>query len=202
VLAVWRSFPSGDGTLQAAILHGGDGSVERLRLPRVDRFSGLDVATNGRTWLVAAGPFLIAVSRTGLVLNPAPVRFVADRLPQSVSLASDGDRFLLAWEDDADARQQGSGPARIALVDGDGSLLFTGRIVAPAAYAVSAAFTGREYLVASTDLASTRITPVAVDGAAGAAVVLRSQVHPRDWSRSAPARFSPSAAARRWTPSA
>ncbi|MCU1349783.1 MAG: hypothetical protein JWO56_2813 [Acidobacteria bacterium] len=166
VLVVWSEDPFAGRPLQAAIVHTGDGSFDRLSIPIVDSTYGLAVAANGSNWLVADGPQFVIVSRTGLVLNPTPVRY-ATSPPYSISVASDGDRYLLAWEDDTSARQRGMGPARIALVDSDGSVTSTDTILEPNAYSVSAVFTGRDYLVASTTLKSTRVTRVSTSGVAG-----------------------------------
>ncbi|MCU1350682.1 MAG: hypothetical protein JWO56_3712 [Acidobacteria bacterium] len=174
VLVVWNSTPYEPGSrLQAAIVHTVDGSVDRFDLSLPDTSYGLAVATNGSGWLVANGPNLAAVSRTGLVLNPTPVRYTSS-FPGSVSLASDGNRYLVAWEDDTPARQRGTGPARMALVNGDGSLVFTDRVLDPVAYSVSVLFTGRDYLFVSTDLKATRLTRVSRDGTPGPSVPVTS----------------------------
>jgi hypothetical protein len=168
VLVVWKREPNGfDASpttpLQAAILHTASGTFERFTLPLAETFYGLAVATNGSSWLVADGPSFVAISRAGVVLTPVPVRYTS-YFPGSISIASDGTRYLLAWEDESDPQRRGVGPARFTVVNGDGTIAVPEQAVHPKASSVAATFTGPDYLVASTDLQQVRVSRVSTAG--------------------------------------
>ncbi|HWS70808.1 MAG TPA: hypothetical protein VN605_01780, partial [Thermoanaerobaculia bacterium] len=163
VLVVWHRGRETPQPMEAAIVHTADGTFDHYSLPLTDFAGILAVATNGNSWLIVAGRSLLAISRTGMPLTPAAVRY-RNLTPSSIALASDGSRYLLTWEDDTEQHLQGSGPARFAIINGDGTIAVPEQTVHPTAFSVAATFTGREYLVASTDPQTTRVSRVSTSG--------------------------------------
>jgi hypothetical protein len=163
VLVAWHRGRQTPQPMQATILHTADGTAEQYALPMTDFGGGLAAATNGSSWLIVAGRSLVAISRTGVLLTPTAVRYTA-QAPSSVSIASDGNRYLLTWKNSTP--QSDAGPVSFAIVNGDGSIAVPEQTAHPLASSVSATFTGRDYLLASSDgRTSTLVSRVSPAGA-------------------------------------
>ena len=154
VLVVWSDNPSFDYSeqrLRAAIVHAADGTLDEVALPpSLNATSLFAVANNGASWLLAAGTQLVRISRAGVVLTPQPVSF-ATGFPGSISIASDGTRFLLLWGTYRDTNCPSCAGLHFRFVGADGALLGAEERIGGEADDVQAsvAFNGRDYLVAS-----------------------------------------------------
>jgi hypothetical protein len=154
VFVVWsenRTFDYTDQRLRGAIVHMADGSVDEVALPSsLDSNLLFSVANNGASWLLAAGTQYVRISRAGIVLTPQPVLFHT-HFPGSLSVASDGVRFVIVWGTYRETNCTSCGGLHFRFVGADGALTGAEERIGGEADEVwaSVAFNGRDYLVAS-----------------------------------------------------
>lgn len=182
VLVVWQEMLSARPLrqrLRAAIVHTADGSRDELALPAsFDASLPFAAASNGASWLLASGARYVRISRAGVVLTPAPAAFDT-RAPAALSIASDGERFVLLRGATPDAKCADCGGLAFAIVKADGTVAAPLQPIASALFEAEAsiAFNGRDFLIESIDHSDVHFRRLSQ---AGAILSFATATPPRD----------------------
>ncbi len=144
------------GTLRAsAAIVRADGSLQRVDLPYLEHRPSVAASRNGWMFVAAGSDSVVAVriDPNGNASTPETIAQIPRGRFRAWAVASDGDRFLVAWasDDGADTRFCGLQPCgtRVTLLDATGGVLKANIPVSAHSDLADMTFAGGEYFVAT-----------------------------------------------------
>ena len=156
-IVAWTSLTANEQSM-AAVVHS-FGAVTAVPLAPNERV--LAAGSNGSSAVVLTSPgrgaHLWRIARTGQLLTPVPIVLSSDYADMG-AVASDGNRFLIAWATPA---------PHVALLAGDGTPIISDRKLNDANFSdtIAAAWNGHEYLVVAGSGPFYRATRLSSEGA-------------------------------------